>query len=150
MGRNQQAPRQNSRGSASGPPQMGPWQNLRFTWRMLRDPRVAPYAKVVLPILALVYLISPIDLIPDMILGLGQVDDIGVLALVAYFLVSYVKRAGWATLLENGPARAQPESKSTARTKGTNEDIIDAQYRVIPEHRGSGGEGAKSKSWGNS
>jgi uncharacterized membrane protein YkvA (DUF1232 family) len=150
MGRKQQASGQKSRSSAAGPPQMGPWENLRFTWRMLRDPRVAPYAKVVLPILALVYLISPIDLIPDMILGLGQVDDIGVLALVAYFLVSYVKRAGWATLLENGPGRAQTRSESTVHTSVTNEDIIDAQYRVVSEQRGSASQRAESKSWGNS
>ncbi len=143
MGRKHQAPHQNNHGAGSGPPQMGPWENLRFTWRMFRDPRVAPYAKVVLPILALVYLISPIDLIPDMILGLGQVDDVGVLALVAYFLVSYVKRSGWATLLENGPARSQTRSESTSSAKSPSNEIIDAQYRVISQERGNGGQGAQ-------
>jgi uncharacterized membrane protein YkvA (DUF1232 family) len=35
---------------------------------------------------ALAYIISPIDLIPDYILGLGQIDDAAILGLSLYFL----------------------------------------------------------------
>jgi hypothetical protein len=34
---------------------------------------------------AVTYLVSPIDAIPDVIPGLGQLDDIAVMALVAYY-----------------------------------------------------------------
>jgi uncharacterized membrane protein YkvA (DUF1232 family) len=125
-------------GRASGRGPIGAWENLRLTWRMLRDPRVAPYAKVLLPVLALVYLISPIDFIPDMILGLGQVDDLGVIALLGYLLITYVRRAGWATLIEKGPvASARRESPKNANSYTESSDIIDAQYRIIsrPRHR---------------
>ncbi len=51
---------------------------LRLTWRLLRDDRVPLYLKAV-PFLGLVYLISPIDFIPDLFVGLGQLDDIGII-----------------------------------------------------------------------
>lgn len=35
---------------------------------------------------ALAYIISPIDLIPDYIIGLGQIDDAAILGLSLYFL----------------------------------------------------------------
>jgi uncharacterized membrane protein YkvA (DUF1232 family) len=35
---------------------------------------------------ALAYIISPIDLIPDYIIGLGQIDDVAILGLSLYFL----------------------------------------------------------------
>lgn len=54
---------------------------LRLGWRLLRDPRI-PAARRLLPaVVAVIYLLSPIDAIPDFLLGFGQVDDIGVIAL---------------------------------------------------------------------
>jgi uncharacterized membrane protein YkvA (DUF1232 family) len=35
---------------------------------------------------AILYIISPIDLIPDYIIGLGQIDDLAILSLALYFL----------------------------------------------------------------
>ena len=50
---------------------------LRLSWRLLRDERVSAF-KFALPALLALYLMSPIDLIPDFLLGLGQMDDLGV------------------------------------------------------------------------
>ena len=41
---------------------------------------------IVIFIVALAYIISPIDLIPDYIIGLGQIDDAVILGLSLYFL----------------------------------------------------------------
>jgi uncharacterized membrane protein YkvA (DUF1232 family) len=41
---------------------------------------------IVIFIVALAYTISPIDLIPDYIIGLGQIDDAVILGLSLYFL----------------------------------------------------------------
>jgi uncharacterized membrane protein YkvA (DUF1232 family) len=106
---------------------IGPMDNLRLTWKLLRDPKVAPYAKVVLPILAIIYLISPIDLIPDVILGLGQMDDAGIIVFLGYLLVNLVRRAGLSTLLqETGRPRTTPHSSA-------GEQIIDATYHVVSD-----------------
>ncbi len=47
-----------------------------LTWRLLFDKRVPTWMKV-MAVAPLVYVLSPIDLIPDFILGLGQLDDLG-------------------------------------------------------------------------
>lgn len=60
---------------------------IKLIYRLFRDSRVPLHLKSVL-ILALVYLISPIDLIPDLLLPvLGQVDDVIILFIASkYFL----------------------------------------------------------------
>jgi uncharacterized membrane protein YkvA (DUF1232 family) len=52
---------------------------LRFAWRLFRDPDTPALVKGVMPAVML-YLASPIDLIPDFIPVLGQLDDLLVLA----------------------------------------------------------------------
>ncbi len=54
------------------------WLQGRLSWALLRDRRV-PVALKSIPLVALVYVVSPVDLIPDVIPILGQLDDLGVL-----------------------------------------------------------------------
>jgi uncharacterized membrane protein YkvA (DUF1232 family) len=56
------------------------WQNLVLAVRLLFDGRVAATAKLI-PALVLAYILSPIDLIPEVFLPFGVVDDLGVLVL---------------------------------------------------------------------
>ena len=51
----------------------------RLVWRLSRDPRVPPRTKATLFIIA-GYLVSPIDVVPDFIPGIGQIDDLVILA----------------------------------------------------------------------
>jgi len=51
---------------------------ILLTWRLIRDPRVSLWSKAI-PVLAVVYVLSPIDLIPDFIIGIGQLDDLGLI-----------------------------------------------------------------------
>lgn len=53
---------------------------FRLGWRLLRDPLVPGWTKLI-PLGALAYILLPVDIIPDMFLGLGQLDDLGVLLL---------------------------------------------------------------------
>jgi uncharacterized membrane protein YkvA (DUF1232 family) len=60
---------------------------LRLAWALFWDRRVSPFLKV-LPIACAVYIISPIDLAPDFRLGIGQLDDLVVTAvLLTLFIV---------------------------------------------------------------
>jgi uncharacterized membrane protein YkvA (DUF1232 family) len=53
-------------------------RELRLAARLLREPRVPLYVKA-LPVLALLYVISPLDFIPDVLPIIGQIDDLGLL-----------------------------------------------------------------------
>ncbi len=52
---------------------------LKLLWRLSRDPRVPARSKATLFILA-GYLASPVEIIPDFIPGVGQLDDIAIIA----------------------------------------------------------------------
>lgn len=54
--------------------------SFRLAWRLIRDGRV-PQAFKLIPLLVLGYVIFPIDLLPDFVPGLGQLDDLTVLIL---------------------------------------------------------------------
>src|SRR5438105_7853272 len=51
---------------------------VRLYWRLLGDRRVSIWPKALL-VLSVVYVVSPIDLIPDVIPFIGEVDDLVVI-----------------------------------------------------------------------
>ena len=53
----------------------------KLIWRLARDPRVPARSKASLVMLG-GYLVSPVELIPDFLPGIGQLDDIVVAAFV--------------------------------------------------------------------
>jgi uncharacterized membrane protein YkvA (DUF1232 family) len=55
-------------------------RRFKLFWRLFKDRRVPLWVKAI-PFISLVYLLVPADLLPDFILGLGQLDDVAVLAL---------------------------------------------------------------------
>ena len=59
--------------------------HARLAVRLLREPRVPLLAKVV-PVLAAVYLVSPLDAVPDLIPVLGQLDDVGFVVSLSDFI----------------------------------------------------------------
>lgn len=60
--------------------------------RLLGDPRVPRRSKLILGG-TLLYLVSPIDVVPDFVPGLGQVDDLVVVLLSLHGLLNLVDEA---------------------------------------------------------
>ena len=60
-------------------------RKLTFVRLIMKDNRVPLYVKII-PVLLLIYLTSPIDLVPDFIPVLGYLDDV-VIALLALALI---------------------------------------------------------------
>lgn len=58
-------------------------QKAILVWRILRDDRVPPGAKLVFPAL-IAYLATPIDLLPDFLPVVGHLDDLLVAALALW------------------------------------------------------------------
>jgi uncharacterized membrane protein YkvA (DUF1232 family) len=68
------------------------WSYLTALFRLLRayirrDYRDIPWGSIVLVIVAIIYFVSPIDLIPDILPGIGLIDDAAVIA----FVVAQIK-----------------------------------------------------------
>lgn len=51
------------------------WEQIRLVWLLLRDNEVPIYLKL-LPLAAIIYVIFPADLIPDLFVPFGQLDDL--------------------------------------------------------------------------
>ncbi len=67
------------------------WLDLKLLLPLIRDYWKGRYREVsgkslLVLVLTLAYIISPIDLIPDYILGFGQIDDAVILGLALNFL----------------------------------------------------------------
>src|SRR5262245_52857914 len=63
----------------------GTLDEARLAWRLLRDPRVSAW-RFAIPALLLAYFATPLDAIPDLLVGIGQADDLGV-AVLAFMLM---------------------------------------------------------------
>ena len=74
----------------------------RIVWGLLRDPRTPIGLKGMLAA-ALAYVVSPVDLIPDVIPIIGQADDLTVLLLVLDLFI------------QNAPADVRAEHTARAR-----------------------------------
>lgn len=53
------------------------WHQGQLTYKLLRHRQVPVLLKLI-PIVAVLYVLSPIDLVPDVALGLGQLDDLAI------------------------------------------------------------------------
>lgn len=62
------------------------WQQVRLVYKLLLDPEVPIYLKA-LPFVAVVYLLMPFDFLPDVIPGLGQLDDLTILIIGAKMFI---------------------------------------------------------------
>ena len=119
-------------GSAKLLVEPGMWDQLRLAWRLFRDPRVAPRLKTVVPALAALYVLSPVDVLPDFLLGAGQLDDLGMIGLALVFLTRLVPRlAPPHVLAEHLAALGLSQPAATAHPpRSGGGPVVDASYRV--------------------
>lgn len=99
-------------------------RDMTVAWRLIWDPRVPTLLKLLLPALALVYWVSPIDLLPGM-----PFDDLALLFLAAKLLVQLapadaVQRAMY--------GRSTPNARQSSDQRDGPE-TIDTTWRVVEE-----------------
>lgn len=95
---------------------------IRLAWRLIRDDRVNGI-KFLLPALVALYVVSPVDPIPDFLLGIGQMDDLGVVIAALVLLVRIIPRLAPAAVV----------SDHLRQMGRTHEPPSPAQHR--PEHQ---------------
>jgi uncharacterized membrane protein YkvA (DUF1232 family) len=97
---------------------------FQLVWRLLNDSRVPILNKLIVPAV-IAYVVWPIDLIPDAIPILGQLDDVGV---VFFGIRFFIETCPEDVVMEHRRAIAG----ETNRGRG---DYVDATYRVVDEDR---------------
>ena len=66
------------------------WDKVQVLWSFIRDPEVA-WAKKATAVGSLVYLVSPLDAVPDFIPAAGLLDDVAVILFVVQMLAESLK-----------------------------------------------------------
>ena len=100
----------------------------RLMFRLMLDRRV-PIRTKLIPVVALIYLVSPFDIVHDMIPVLGRIDD---LLAIVFGILLFLVAAPHDVVLEHirgGP----PDDDSSDRTSGSNGAVIDGRYRYVDE-----------------
>ncbi len=97
------------------------FRQARLAWELFWDPRV-PWPPKLIPPATSLYLLSPIDVIPDLTLGLGQLDDIAVLLLGFKLFIE---------LCPPGLVREHLQALGGKVAEWTSEeDVIEGEYEV--------------------
>ena len=101
---------------------------LRLIIRLMLDRRVPLRLKLVLPA-AIAYIISPIDLVPDILPALGRIDDI-VVALLA--LAIFLGLAPRDVVMEHirGPGRGSAGDEDSGGAHRSKAKVIEGSYRI--------------------
>ena len=87
-------------------------REARLAWRLWRDRRVPAWIKGV-PLLSLLYIVWPLDFLADPLLGLGQLDDLGVILLGLTLFINLAPRELVEMYRGETGGRAAPKEEQT-------------------------------------
>jgi uncharacterized membrane protein YkvA (DUF1232 family) len=129
---------------------------LLISWQLLWDRRI-PLSNKLLPLLVLVYILSPVDILPDAFLGPGQLDDLAVFLLGLKLFVSlappavveeYRRQLAHVDLSSEESAQASDDASpvidldartpSQVRDGDNGHSSLDRSEGAASEHDGSG------------
>lgn len=98
-------------------------RSAQLVWRLMLDPRVPGSTKLLLPGI-LIYVLSPIDLVPEgLLLMLGMVDD---LAVVYFGIKLFIHLCPPDVVEEHRRALGDPAAARKA-------EYVDGTYRVVDD-----------------
>lgn len=109
--------------------QPGILNEMKLSWRLLRDERVTSL-KYLAPALLALYVASPIDMIPDLLLGVGQVDDLGVAVLGLMVALKVIPKMAPADVLREHAANINGEAGPREPQASRVDPVVDAHYTV--------------------
>ncbi len=94
------------------------WQKIRLVYRLMLDPEVPIYLKL-LPFIGIIYQLIPYEFLPDLIPGLGQLDDLTILIIGAKMFIDMSPHQVVERHLRS--LRTQRDSISAGNEQGTEE-----------------------------
>jgi uncharacterized membrane protein YkvA (DUF1232 family) len=107
---------------------LGMFDRLRLGWRLLRDPRVPAFPKWLAPAFMALYFVSPLDAIPDFVPILGQLDDVGIIALTLAAIAMLVRWSPREIVAEHAAALGMADGFGEAE-RATYEDRRERRSR---------------------
>lgn len=123
------------RGGPSAFSLSGILRDLAVSWKLLLDPSVPGLLKILLPVAALVYWISPLDLIPGM-----PLDDLAILLLAARLFVSLAPRDSVNRAYSGSGSASPPHDSSYSQQHGPatgrpedDGEVIDTTWRIVDD-----------------
>ncbi len=113
------------------PPQGGMLRDfvlrVKLILRLLGDRRVSPWLKII-PVGGLIYLVSPIDLIPDIALPIiGELDDAAILWLTNYLFVE---------LCPPEVVQEHVKALSSGSAQSAQEEVVEGEARDVTDKDG--------------
>ena len=109
--------------------QPGILNEMKLSWRLLRDERVTSL-KYLAPALLALYVASPVDLIPDLLLGIGQIDDLGIAVLGLMVALKVIPKLAPADVLREHTADINGDAHSSRPEAARVDPVVDAHYTV--------------------
>ncbi len=108
------------------------FRDIWVAWRLLLDPQVSFLLKLMLPVLALAYWISPVDLLPGL-----PFDDFIVILVASRVFVSMAPPDALARALQQGLGDGMAawfnRQRANAEAKGKDDDVVDTTWHVVDE-----------------
>ena len=98
---------------------------VRLVWRLTFDKRVSIFLRALVP-LAVLYILSPLDLIPDRIPIIGRFDDLFILGLALLFLTKLAPPHVVDEHMGRTTPSERPEDKDPAK-------VVDGSSRLIDD-----------------
>ena len=112
------------------------WRQARLVWHLLRSPEVPLYLKV-LPALAVVYILVPTDLIPDVFPVVGQLDDLTALLVGAKVFIELAPQDVVTRYVQAMRQGSKPDKKEgeaeEPETVPEDSIIIEGNYQLVEE-----------------
>ncbi len=90
------------------------WDEVQVLWRFIRDPNVA-WGKKATAVGSLIYLISPLDAVPDFIPAGGLLDDVAVILFVVRMLAESLKTCATDATPKTEEAKTEAEVNTPHR-----------------------------------
>lgn len=110
---------------------MNRWNKSKLAFSLMRDSRIPFWVRASVPAAVFLYVISPVDLVPDFILGVGQLDDLAIVILGVGMLTSFLQKFAPSDVVQDhlgrlfesfyGPDVSPQQHRS---------EVVDADFRV--------------------
>jgi uncharacterized membrane protein YkvA (DUF1232 family) len=113
------------------------WHQIRLVWYLMRNPDVPLYLKL-LPTIAIIYVLIPVDFVPDVFPFLGQLDDLTALIVGAKVFIELAPQeivTHYLRMMGHHPSSGQDQVAGDVTADLEEAIIIEGEYELKEEKK---------------